>query len=119
VTSAVTSASGWFNEQQVRISHTAPLTALAVTLVIQRTAGLSVSGQYNTAGGQVAQSSSSTTSTLTYQFTLAAGQTLSAANNRIFAAQMGGTGTAHPTTGDTYTVTYTSGGQNFTQTGAF
>jgi len=119
VTSAVTSASGWFNEQQVRVSHTAPLSALSVTMDIRRTTGLSVSGQYNTVGGQMAQSSSSTTSTLTYQFTLAPGPTLSAANNRVFAAQMGGTGTAHPTTGDAYTVSYTSGGQNFTQTGTF
>jgi endo-1,4-beta-xylanase len=119
VTSAVTSASAWFNEQQLRVSHTSPLTALSVTVVIQRTNGLSASGQYNTVGGQIAQSSSTTSSTLTYQFTLAAGQTLGAANNRVFAVQMGGTGTAHPTTGDTYTVTYTSGGQSFTRTGTF
>jgi hypothetical protein len=119
VTSAVTSASPWFNEQQVRINHTAPLTALSVTVVIQRTTGLSISGQYNTVGGQIAQSSSSTASTLTYQFALPAGQTLSPANGRVFAAQMGGSGASHPTGGDTYTVTYTSGGQTFTQTGAF
>jgi hypothetical protein len=119
VTSAVTSASPWFNEQQVRINHSAPLTALSVTVVIQRTPGLSVSGQYNTVGGQIAQSSSSTATTLTYQFTLAAGQMLSAGSNRAFAAQMGGSGTAHPTTGDTYTVTYTSGGQSFTRMGTF
>jgi endo-1,4-beta-xylanase len=119
VTSAVTSASPWFNEQQVRINHTAPLTALSVTVVIQRTTGLSISGQYNTVGGQIAQSSSSTASTLTYQFTLPAGQTLGPANGRVFAAQMGGTGTAHPTAGDTYTVTYTSGGQTFTHAGTF
>jgi endo-1,4-beta-xylanase len=119
VTSAVTSASGWFNEQQVRISHTTPLTALSVTVVIQRTTGMNVSGQYNTVGSQLTQSSSGTGSTLTYQFTLAAGQTLGASHNRIFAAQMSGNGMVHPTTGDTYTVTYTSGGQSFTQTGAF
>ena len=119
VTSAVTGASPWFNEQQVRLSHTAPLTALSVTIAIQRTPGLSVAGQYNTIGGQVAQNSSSTATILTYQFTLAPGQTLSPSNNRVFAAQMGGTGTTHPTSGDTYTVTYTSGGQSFTQSGTF
>ena len=119
VASAVTSASPWFNEQQIRISHTAPLTALSITVVVQRTAGLSVAGQYNTVGGQIGQTSSSTSSTLTYQFTLAAGQTLSPASDRVFAAQMGGTGTVHPTTGDTYTVTYTSAGQSFTRTGTF
>jgi endo-1,4-beta-xylanase len=119
VTSAITSASPWFNEQQVRIGHTAPLTALSITVVIQRTTGLSISGQYNTVGGQIAQSSASTAAALTYQFTLAPGQTLGASNNRVFAVQMGGAGTAHPTAGDTYTVTYTSGGQTFTQTESF
>jgi hypothetical protein len=39
--------------------------------------------------------------------------------NRLFAAQMSGTGTAHPVTGDTWTVTYTTGGQTFTQSGRF
>jgi hypothetical protein len=34
-------------------------------------------------------------------------------------AQTNGTGTAHPTSGDTWTVTYTTGGQSFTQTGNF
>ncbi|HEY5810265.1 MAG TPA: endo-1,4-beta-xylanase [Povalibacter sp.] len=119
ITPAVTSASGWFNEQQVRISNTASLTALSVTIVIQRTTGISYSGQYNTIGGQITQSNGSTASTITYQFALGAGQTLGAGSNRIFAAQMGGTGTAHPTSGDTYTVTYTSGGQTTTQTGTF
>ena len=35
------------------------------------------------------------------------------------AAQMSGTGTVHPTSGDTYTVTYTTGGQSFTVSGTF
>lgn len=119
VTPAVTSASGWFNEQQIRLTNTAPLTALSVTIVIQRTTGISYSGQYNTVGGQIAQSNSSTAAAITYQFNLAAGQTLSAGSNRTFAAQTGGTGTAHPTSGDTWSVTYTSGGQTTTQTGTF
>jgi hypothetical protein len=32
---------------------------------------------------------------------------------------MGATGTTHPTAGDTFTVTYTTGGQSFTQSGHF
>jgi hypothetical protein len=39
--------------------------------------------------------------------------------NRLFAAQMSGSGTAHPTAGDTWVVTYTTGGVTFTQTGHF
>jgi mannan endo-1,4-beta-mannosidase len=119
VSRAVTSSSGWFNEEQVILANTAPMTALSVTIVVQRTTGVSYSGMWNNVGGQVAQSNSSTAAAITYQFTLAAGQTLSAATNRQFVAQAGGTGTVHPTTGDTYTVTYTTGGVQHTQSGTF
>src|SRR4051794_27811860 len=54
----VTSSSGWFSEEQVRVNNTASITALSVTITVQRTAGVNASGQYNTVGGQVAQSSS-------------------------------------------------------------
>jgi hypothetical protein len=37
----------------------------------------------------------------------------------LFDAQAGGSGTAHPAAGDAYTVSYTIGGQSFTQTGNF
>lgn len=116
---AVANASPYFNELQVLISNTTPITALSVTIVVQRTAGVSYAGQYNTVGGQVQQSSSSTTAAVTYEYTLASGQTLSPGTNRTFAAQAGGTGTSHPTTGDTYTVTFTSGGVQRTQSGTF
>jgi hypothetical protein len=39
--------------------------------------------------------------------------------NRTFAAQMSGAGTIHPTSGDTYVVTYTTGGITYTQSGNF
>jgi chitin-binding protein len=119
VTRTVTANSPWFNEQQVNIANTSAITALSITVVVQRTTGISHSGQYNTVGGQVQQSNASTTATITYQFTLAPGQTLGPATNRTFAAQTGGTGTAHPTGGDTYTVTYTTGGVSRTQNGVF
>lgn len=119
VTPVVASSSPWYNEQQLRISNTAAVTALTVTIVVQRTTGVSYSGQYNTLGSQIQQSNSSTSAAITYQYTLASGVTLSPGTNRTFAAQFGGTGTTHPTAGDTYTVTYTSGGVQYTQTGTF
>jgi xyloglucan-specific exo-beta-1,4-glucanase len=115
----VASNGPWFNEQAVSLSNTGAITSLSITIVVQRTTGLSSSGQYNTVGGQILQSNSSTATTITYQFNLAAGQTLGPATNRLFAAQMSGSGTVHPTIGDTYTVTYTTGGVAFTQTGHF
>jgi hypothetical protein len=118
-TPVVSSNSPWFNELQLRLSNTSTLTALTVTVVVQRTAGVSYSGMYNTVGGQVAQANSSTASAITYTFTLASGQTLGASTSRTFAVQAGGNGTPHPTSGDTYTVSYTTGGQSFTTSGTF
>jgi endo-1,4-beta-xylanase len=119
VTPVVAASGPWFNEAQVRITSTANLTALGVTITVQRTPGVSFSSQYNTVGSQITQSNTTTSTAITYQFTLAAGQTLGPATNRVFAAQAGGTGTVHPTSGDTYTVTYTAGGQGFVQSGHF
>jgi endoglucanase len=118
-TPSVGSASPYFNELQLRLANTSTLTALTVTVTVQRTTGISYSGMYNTVGGQIAQANSSTASTITYTFTLAAGQSLSPATGRLFAMQMSGNGTAHPTAGDQYSVTYTTGGQVFTTTGSF
>jgi hypothetical protein len=101
------------------VSNTASLSALSITVVVQRTPGISAAGQYNTLGSQVQQNSSSTAAAITYQFVLAPGQSLSPGSNRSFAVQMSGNGTAHPASGDTYTVTYTANGQSFTQTGTF
>jgi endoglucanase len=118
-TPTVSTNSPYFIEEQLVLANTGTLTALSVTVTVVRTTGVTASGQYNTVGGQVAQGNSSTASAITYQFTLAAGQTLGASTNRMFAVQMGGNGTAHPTAGDTYTVAYTSGGQSFTTSGHF
>jgi endoglucanase len=109
----------WFNENAVRLSNTATLTSLTVTIVIQRTPGVSFSNIYNTVGGQIQQSNSSTTSAITYTWTLAPGQTLGVGSGRLFAGQAGGTGTPHPTSGDTWSVTFSTGGAPTTQSGTF
>jgi len=119
VTPAVTANGPWFNEQVIRLDNTANLTALSVTITIQRTTGVGFNGQYNTVGGQILQSNTVAATTITYQFALAAGQTLGTGANRTFAAQMSGSGTTHPTAGDTWVVTYTTGGVTYTQTGHF
>jgi lysophospholipase L1-like esterase len=116
----VVAASGpWFDEEDVRLSNTAALTALTVTIVAQRTGGVSFSGQYDTVGGQVLQSSASTSSAITYTYTLASGQRLAAGTSWLFAAQMSGSGAAHPTAGDAYTVTFSTGGGSTTLSGHF
>jgi len=120
ISGAVASNSPWFIEEQVRLANPAPITAMTITITVARNpAGLSVSGQYNTLGSMVTQSSNAAASQLTYTWTLATGQTIPAGTGRVFAAQVGGTGATHPTTGDTWSVTYTSGGSTTTTSGAF
>jgi endo-1,4-beta-xylanase len=117
---AVINANGpWFDEEAVRLNNTANLSALTITIVVQRTQGVSFNGQYNTVGGQILQSNSSTATAVTYTFTLASGQTLTPGSGRIFAAQLSGTGTTHLTTADTFSVTATVSGLTTTQSGHF
>ncbi len=118
-TPVINSNGAFFNDQGVKLSNTAAITALSLTITVQATPGVTFSGQYNTVGGQITQSHSSTATAITYQFNLAAGQTLPAGTSWLFDAQMGDTGTVHPTSGDAFTVTYTTGGATFTQSGHF
>jgi xyloglucan-specific exo-beta-1,4-glucanase len=119
VTPVVNSNSAFFNDQSIKLGNTTSLSALSVTIVIQRTTGVSFNGQFNTVGSQITQTSTSTASTITATFTLGSGQTLGVGNNWQFDVQTNGSGTVHPTTGDTFTVTYTTGGASFTQSGHF
>jgi xyloglucan-specific exo-beta-1,4-glucanase len=118
-TAVINSNSAFFDDQEIKLGNTAPITALSLTITVQNTGGITFNGQFNTVGAQITQSHSSTATAITYQYALAAGQTLSAGTNWVFDAQMSGSGTLHPTTGDTFAVTYTTGGQTFTQTGHF
>jgi len=86
---------------------------------VQRTAGVSHSGQYNTVGGQITQGATGSASPIVYTWTLNSGQQLGATSMRTFAAQIGGNGTTHPVAGDTWRVVYTVGGAQYEQTGAF
>jgi lysophospholipase L1-like esterase len=118
-TPIVATSSPWFNEEQVRIANTERLTAMVLTITVQTAGGVTFNGQYNTVGSSIVQSHSSTASAITYQYTLGSGQALSAGSGWIFSAQSGGSGSAHPTSGDTYTLTYTASGISYTATGHF
>jgi len=118
LTTVINSNSPFYDDEGVRVNNTGAITALSITITVQNTGGMSFNGQYNTVGGSITQSHGSTATAITYQFNLSAGQTLSP-GSYLFDAQMSATGTAHPTAGDTFTVTYTTGGQTFTQSGHF
>jgi hypothetical protein len=119
-TGVVASNSPWFAEEQLRFNNTAAITALTVTITVARNpSSLTAGGQYNTIGGTINQSAATTATQVTFTFTLAPGQQIAAGTGRTFAAQLNPGGTAHPTSGDSWTVTYTSGGTTTTTSGAF
>jgi hypothetical protein len=118
VATVINSNQPFFDDEGVKLTNTGTITALSITINVQNTGGMGFNGQYNTVGGQITQSHSSTATVITYQFGLSAGQTLNP-GSYLFDAQMSANGTAHPTSGDTFTATYTTGGQTFTQTGHF
>jgi hypothetical protein len=119
VTPRINANSPWYNEEVIRLTNAANITSLSIAITIQRTGGIGFNGQYNTVGGLIQQSNSSTASAITYQFTMAPGQALWPGANWTFAAQTNGNGMLHPVAGDTYSVTYTTGGATYTQTGHF
>jgi uncharacterized membrane protein len=119
LSTVINSNSPFFDDEGIKISNTAAIIALSITVTVNNTGGLSFNGQYNTVGGSIVDTYSTTATAITYQYNLSTGQTLSPGTGYLFDAQMSASGTAHPTTGDTFTVTYTTGGQTFTQTGHF
>ena len=108
----------WYLESRLTLSNTAAVTAMTITVVVQRTPGITFNGMYNTVGA-FAQShtGNSNPATITYTWTLSG--TMGTGTGRLFVAQTNGTGTPHPSSGDRWTVTYTVGGQGFTQNGTF
>jgi len=109
------SLSGWYNDQSLVLANTATITALTVTITIQSTQGVTYNNQYNNIGSQI----TNTHSGLVYTFTLASGQTLGAGTNKQFHATTNGNGTTHVSTADTWSITYTTGGVAYTNSGHF
>jgi hypothetical protein len=109
---------GFFTEEDVVLSTPASITALTLTITVQITSGLRFNGMYQTVFGQITQTHVTGPTTITYTFVLQAGNTIPP-GTFTFAAQMSANGVVHDVHGDSFTVTYTSGGQSFTQAGTF
>ncbi len=114
----VASSSPYYSEEDVKFSNTATITALTVTITVQKTAGVSYNGMYTNFGGTTTTHTDNG-STVTYTYTLNSGQSLPAGSNYLAAAQFNGNGTTHSTTGDTWSITTTSGGTTSTASGHF
>jgi xyloglucan-specific exo-beta-1,4-glucanase len=116
-TGVVASNSPYFGEEDVKFSNTASITAMTVTITVQKTTGVSYSGAYTTFGGATITHVDNG-STVVYTFTLNSGQSLSP-GSYMTAAQFSGTGTAHSTTGDLWSITTTTSGGTNTISGHF
>ncbi len=121
VTGNVTGNSGpWWGEEDVTLSNSAPLTALRITVTVQKTPGVGYAGQYNSYwGGALSMGHTDTGSAIVYTYTLNPGQTVAPGANYVVGSQHNGNGTPHPTSGDTYAVTFMAGGVTTTTLGHF
>jgi Glycosyl hydrolase family 79, N-terminal domain len=105
----------WYDEDDVAISTATTITALTLTITVPTTS-VSYNGSYDTVGSQIADSHAAGSGTITYTYTLAAGQVIYPGSYR-FAAQMNGNGTTHSIAGDSWSVHYTAGGKSYAQSG--
>ncbi len=113
------STNPWYGDNQLSVTNTAPMTALSITIKIARTPGVTYNGQYTSFwGGTVNNGHATGATTLDYTFTSAPSTSIVAGTWTI-AAQFNGTGTPRVTSGDTWSVTSTSGGVTVTRTGTF
>jgi general secretion pathway protein G len=109
----------WYGDNELVVTNSAPMTALSITIKISKTPGVTYNSQFTTFWGGITTSGHATTATtVDYTFTLNPGQTIVPGSWTV-AAQFNGTGTPRVTTGDTWTVTSTSGGVTSTRNGTF
>lgn len=119
VTHNISSLSNWWGEEQLVINNTSTITSMTVTHVITKTTGLSYAGMWNSFwGGYITQTYVNNSGNITYTAVLNNGDWQTSGTYTI-ANQFNLTGTAHSTTGDTYTVVVTAGGVTQTLTGHF
>ena len=117
-TGVVASQSPYYSEEDVKVVNTTPITSATITITVQKTTGVSFNGLYTTQGS-VTGTHTDTGSAVIYTFKLGAGQTIGAGSNFIAGAQFNGTGAAHSTAGDTFSVTTTSNGVTAMTNGHF
>jgi len=122
VTATVSNSSpnnNYSNTEVVNISNTQSMTSLTVTVVVQKTAGLTWASHWNNFwNGYISQTYVDNGTTITYTATETAGNFQQSGNYNID-DQFSMTGTPHSTTGDTYTIQVTAGGVTQTLTGHF
>ncbi len=109
----------FFGQENISVSSTSKITAMNLTITVAQTTGITFNGQYETYGNDQFVSTNNTGGGfITYAFNLKSNKSV-AAGSGLLAAQFNGTGTPHPTSGDTWTLTTTTALGTVTQTGTF
>jgi hypothetical protein len=109
-----------YGEADLRIANPSDITAMSVTVTVAQTTGVYYNGEYSDLGAdRITEGHSTTGGTITYTFDLIAGNTIAAGSSFPLVTQYNGNGTIHPTSGDTWSVTTTSGGITTTLSGTF
>ncbi len=123
VTAVPTSAnySYYGGQEVITVHNTSAITAMTITIKVAQTTGVTYNSDYNSFPGDAGYNGHSTGGgKITYTYDLSAGHSIPAKySNGALGAQFGGTGSPRTTSGDTWTVTSTSGGVTSTISGTF
>ena len=114
-TVATPSSSNYNNyggQEILSLTNQFSMTALTITINVLQTTGLTYNSMFNSfPGGAITQNDTTSGGVISYTYVLNSGQTIPAGYAGGEAgAQFGGTGSVRVTTGDTWSVTSTSGG---------
>jgi hypothetical protein len=107
-------------QERLTITNVSSITAMTIKIYVLQTTGVAYSSESSGyAGGVLTQSSTTSGGVITYTSVLTGGQTIAAGSSGVVYAQFSGTGSVRSTSGDTWTVTSTSGGVTSTLSGTF
>ena len=108
-------------QERLAFTNSAVVTAFSITIRVRKTKGVTFNSQANSyPGGALTQRWTVSGGVIVYSFVLGAREQIPAGYaSGVVYAQYGGTGSAHSTSGDTWTVTSTSMGTVSTLSGTF
>jgi prepilin-type N-terminal cleavage/methylation domain-containing protein len=109
----------YFGQNQITLVNSATITQMSLTIKVAQTAGITYSDMYTTVpAGRITSTHSVSGGFIVYTFTLDVGDQIDSGVWTL-AAQYGGTGTPHATTGDTWTLTTKTSSGTQTVSGVF
>jgi Tfp pilus assembly protein PilV len=109
----------YFGQNQITLATSANISSMSLTIKVAQTTGVTYSDQYVTVqDGRITETHSASGGFLIYTFILDGGDRVDAGVWTL-AAQYGGTGILHATSGDTWTLTTTTSTGTRTVSGSF